>query len=400
MKIDFRGTTYPLRLYSGKGVLEQLASEVDRLDARRAFVVCGRTVSRHTPLIARINGILGSCSAGTFDGIEKDSTLQSVLAATEAVRQSDADAVIAVGGGSVIQAARVILMLLAEKRPVEALMTQYPEGGAAVSPKLLASKLPVINVLTLPTAAQNRGGSAVRGDDVDHRMEFFDPKTRPRAIFWDSDALLTAAPHLARSAGCTIYWRAVMNLGWVDVNPVLEGGRIHTVKLAGRALPKLDQLDPVPRVELCAAAFLLNRDADDGGQVGERHWVARVTYAFATALLVCYPEVRHGEAFTALTGSMLRQLGQRDPEAMSNLANNLGVSMSGALGSAPAVAVADYLDSYFSSLGMPVCLRELGIPREGLDEVMLYALKNFNADPKREFVRERELLYQVLQQAW
>ncbi|MEO8441348.1 MAG: iron-containing alcohol dehydrogenase family protein [Betaproteobacteria bacterium] len=400
MKIDFRSTTYPSRLYSGKGALEQLASEVDRLDARRAFVVCGRTVSRHTPLIARINGILGSCSAGTFDGLEKDSTLQSVLAATEAVRQSGADAVIAVGGGSVIQAARVILMLLAEKRPVEALMTQYPESGAAISPKLLTTKLPVINVLTLPTAAQNRGGSAVRGAGVDHRMEFFDPKTRPRAIFWDSDALLTAAPHLARSAGCTIYWRAVMNLGWVDVNPLIEGGRRHTVRLAERALQNLDAADPAPRVELCTAAFLLNRDADEGGAGGERHWVARVTYALATALLVCYPQIRHGEAFTALCGSMLRQLGDRDARAIGNLAENLGAAASGMpLSGAPAAA-ADYLEAVFSRLDMPTRVRDLDVPHDGLEKVMPYALKNFNADPKREFVREREFLYRVLQAAW
>ena len=398
MNIDFKSASHALRLYSGSQALASLPAEIKRQKAERAFIVCGRTVSRKTPLIAKIRDLLGGRCAGVFDEIDKDSTLRSVMAATAAARASGADMIIAVGGGSVIQAARVVLMVLAENQPPERLMTQYPEGRAAVSPKLLAPKLPVINVLTLPTAAQNRGGSAVRGDGMDHRMEFFDPKTRPRAVFWDSDALLTAAPELARSSGCTIYWRAVMNLGWVGVNPLIEGGRIHTVKLAARALSALDPVNPAPRVELCAAALLLNRDADDGGQGGERHWVARVTYAFATALLVSYPAVRHGEAFAALTGSMLRQLGERDAHAMSNLAVNLGVASDRT--AAPAIAVADHLDGFFSSLGMPVRLRELEIPRAGLDEIMQHALKNFNADPQREFLREREFLYQVLQQAW
>ena len=276
-------------------------------------------------------------------------------------------------------------------------MTRYPEGGAAISPKLLAPKLPVINVLTLPTAAQNRGGSALRGEGLDHRMEFFDPKTRPGAVFWDADALLTAPPQNVRSAGCTIYWRAVMNLGWTKVNPLIEGGRLHTVRLAERALPRLEQRDAAPRVELCTAALLLNRDADEGGMHGERHWVARVTYAFATALLIRHPQLRHGEAFTALTGSMLRRLGERDPLAMKMLAGNLG-AVNGSI--APSAAAADYLDEYFSGLGMPLRLRDLDISRQSLEEAMPYALKNFNADPRQEFARERDFLYEVFLSAW
>ena len=49
---------------------------------------------------------------------------------------------------------------------------------------------------------------------------------------------------------------------------------------------------------------------------------------------------------------------------------------------------------------MPTRLRELDLPREGLIRVLENSLKNFNADPKREFVLERELLHDVLLQAW
>ena len=69
------------------------------------------------------------------------------------------------------------------------------------------------------------------------------------------------------------------------------------------------------------------------------------------------------------------------------------------LADAPQLA-ADYLDKFFTGLGMPTRLRDLEFPREGLDQVLENSLKNFNADPKREFVRERELLRDVLQAAW
>ena len=398
---DFRAVNYPLRLYSGGDALASLPAELKRCQSQRAFIVCGRTVSRRTPLVERMRGILGDASAGVFDGIEKDSTLPSVLAATAAARAANADLLIGVGGGSVIQAARVVAILLAERGAPHDLITQYPPHGPAVSPKLMAPKLPIVNVLTLPTSAQNRAGSAVRDDSLDHRMEFFDPKTRPAAIFWDADALLTAPPALARSTGCSVYWRSVMNLGWTDINPLLEGTRRHAYRLAARALPQvMNTADATPRIELCAAALLHNRDADEGGAIVARHWVMRVTYAFATALFICFPHVGQGEANTALTGTVLRRLGARDPEAMSRLARGLGVwndTMPAA--QAPELA-ADHLDRFFADLGMPTRLRELDLSRDGLARVLENSLKNFNADPKREFVGERDLLHDVLRQAW
>ena len=398
---DFKALSLAFRVYSGKDALENLPAELKRNKAQRAFILCGRTVSRRTDLIARMRRILGDGCAGVFDEIEKDSTLPSVLAAAAAARAANADLLISVGGGSVTQATRVVAILLAEKGAPHDLITQYPDNAPAISPKLLAPKLPIINVLTVPTSAQNRGGSALRDDTLDHRMEFFDPKTRPKALFWDADALLTAPSSLIRTAGCSVYWRSVMNLGWDDVNPLLEGVRLHAHRLAARALPKImDATDAAPRIELCAAAFLLNRDADEGGSAAARHWVVRATYAFATALFISFPHIGQGEANTALTGTVLRRLGSRDPPAMGNLARGLGVwNDAMPLADAPQLA-ADYLDKFFTGLGMPTRLRELEFPREGLDQVLENSLKNFNADPKREFVRERELLRDVLQAAW
>jgi alcohol dehydrogenase class IV len=44
----FRATGYPLRLYSGRDALENLPAELKRHRAQRAFVICGRSVSRKT----------------------------------------------------------------------------------------------------------------------------------------------------------------------------------------------------------------------------------------------------------------------------------------------------------------------------------------------------------------
>ena len=43
--------------------------------------------------------------------------------------------------------------------------------------------------------------------------------------------------------------------------------RLQAYRLAARALPQImNSTDAAPRIELCAAAFLLNRDADEGSK--------------------------------------------------------------------------------------------------------------------------------------
>ena len=57
-----------------------------------------------------------------------------------------------------------------------------PPGQAPVSPRLMAPKIPNILVLTTPSTAMTRAGTAVMDTETRHRLELFDPKTRPDAI--------------------------------------------------------------------------------------------------------------------------------------------------------------------------------------------------------------------------
>jgi len=393
----FRATGYPLRLYSGKDALENLPAELKRFKSAKAFLISGRSVSRKTGLVDRIAAILGPAYAGRYDEIEKDTTLASVQAAAAAARAANADLLIGVGAGSVMQGTRVVAILLAEQAPVERLITQYPDNAPAISPKLLAPKLPIINVLTAATTAQNRAGSAVKDPARPNRMEFFDPKTRPVALFWDEEALLTAPVPLARTTGTSVFWRAIMNLGAPRMAPLSEGDRLQAFRLARGAYPRMaDPADAGARIEMCAAAFLQNRDADDGGALTEKHWPARVTYALATALFNRHAHVGQGEANSALTPTVIRHFGMRDPDAMTLIAEAFDAA--GPL--PPHERAADAVERAFVQAGMPVRLGELDIPRDSLDEVLEASLKNFNADPKREFLRERGALMAVLAAAW
>ncbi len=398
---DFRAVSYPVRLYSGQDALERLPSEVERVAARRAFIISGRSVSRKTPLIGRIRELLGERCGGLFDELDKDTSFDAVQRATAAARVAQADLLIGVGAGSVLQGVRVVAILLAEKDPVEKLITQYPADGPAVSPQLRAPKLPIINILTAPTTSQNRAGSGVKNPALDHRMEFFDPKTRPLAVFWDAEALLTAPASMIRSSACAVYWRAAMNLAAIGLPPLVEGDRWQAWRLAQRALPQVaDEGDWQARVDLCAATWLQNRDGDMGGLQVSKTWVLRAVYAFSVALFNLHPEVAQGEAYSALTPGVMRALGARDLDANANLAEAMGVWRSGEPLEAVPERIAQELTRLYRGLGMPVRLSQLGIPRESLANVLEHSLKNFNSDPRREFVREKAALRAALEAAW
>jgi alcohol dehydrogenase class IV len=113
-----------------------------------------------------------------------------------------------------------------------------------------------------------------------------------------------------------------------------------------------------------------------------------------------HSHVGQGEGSAAYTAGVMRQLGARDPEAMALIAQGLGVWSDGdAIDSAPEKAAAE-IERVLASVNMPARISQLDIPRESLPLIVQNSLKNFNADPKQEFAREREKLLQVIESCW
>lgn len=399
----FTSISYPVRIYVGKDALNLLPVELARVVASRAFIVCGASVAGKTGLIDRICSVLGDRFAGIYSKIRKDAPLKDVQEAAQAARDCGADVLIAVGAGSVIKATRVVAILHAESGSVNQLVTQYPADGSAISPRLLARKLPIVNVLTAGTSAQNRAGSALKSEQGSYRLEFFDPKTRPLAIFWDSDALLTAPPSMALSTGVAVYWRALMNMGAINsANPLVQGSRKQAFCLAQNAVGSLtDPTNAQARIDICAAALLQNRDEDDGGRPFDAHWVARVVYALAAATFNLVEGVDQGAASAILTGPAVRHFGHMCPQAIVGIGGAINVWPDGRHDESCAVElVGKAVIRLFGGMGIPTRLRDLGVANEQLASIVTLSLRNFNADRDRLLADHKDLLSAVLSDAW
>ena len=378
----FRTAGHAWRLYVGPGVLEQsLGEALDRAKAKRAFVICSPSVNRRTDTVQRIAAALGERYAGVFDGIEKDSTYASVQAATDAARAANADLLIAAGGGSVLVAVRVVAVYLGEKGSPFELMTQYPEGRPAYSPRLNAPKLPIVNVPTTPNSAVNRAGSGLKNPDLDHRMEYFDPKTRPHSIFLDEAVLMSSPPEVVRSTAATVFAGTLSALSQTGQNALVEGDHRQAFRLAHNAYLRLmDEPENAQlRIDLALAAFLQNRAEDDG----RRRFAGGPfsgNYAVSTALHVRYPSVGQGESTSVVHATALRLAESVDAEAARQVADGLGVWRDGMSPADAAAAVADRLDAIYAGTGMPTRVGQLGIPQDDLPNIAAETVKNFNAN--------------------
>ncbi len=392
----FRHRSYPLSVHAGKDTLDELRGEVERARAKRAFVVCGKSVARKTDLIARIQANLGDKFAGLFDGVEASSPLPSVADGVAAARGAGADLIVAAGGGSAMVTARAIIILLAEKGDVHEICTQYPPGKAPVSPRLMAPKIPNILVVTTPSTAMTRAGTAVMDTKTRHRLELFDPKTRPVAMIWDDAALLTAPADLYLSASASALGGILTGVAAPRTNPVAHGDMLHALRLCVECMPLMrsDPGNTTVRMNLVAASFLSNRAADGMGGRG-----FGIISSLGHVIDTLYPNVSHGDSYSLATAWGMRFNLDETSAGLARLAQALGVA-DGLPENEAAKRAPDFVEDFYRSLGMPVRLRDAGIAQQDIERIAHDAMEDFYLHQNARKVKDRSELVDLLNKMW
>lgn len=395
----FRSIGYLVRIHAGDNAMARLSEEADRVRAKRAFVVCGQTVALRTNLLDRVKDALGDRVAGVFDGTQAGSPVPSVEKGVAMAADAGADLIVAVGGGSAVVTARAIIILLAEGGTARDHATKYPPGKPPVSPRLMRTKIPNILVLTTPTTAANRAGTAVIDPETGHRLELFDPKTRPTAVVWDTQALLTAPPRLCLSAAASCYSGVVGALQAPDrPNPLAEGDLLQALRLLQGNLAQVDLRpdDGEVRVNLSAAAFLYNR-AGDSGAGGS---AVGVVSALAHSLDTRYPACDHGAAYSIFTAPGMRFNLECNVAGQARLAVAMGARQQSADDREAAIAAAEAVADAYRQLGMPSRLSEVGVEKEGIKPIAEDAMTDFALHRNLRLVKEAAELEALLREIW
>lgn len=389
--MPFQHIAAELRVYSGLNSLTSLSQELQRAKCRRAVVVSGRSVA-NSSVMQRLREALGSTLAGEFNGVQSNSPLPSIEAAAQTLATWDADAVVAVGGGSAVVTARAATILFAEQQPARALCTRRLPDGTFESPRLVAPKLPQFGVLTTPSTAFVKAGSAVLDPDSGERLALFDPKTRARALFLHPDFLNSAPTSLVKSAGLNTLSTAIEALESPRCDPISEAMLRHALRLTVAHLGDLSADDTVAREQLATAALLCGRGTEQaGGGLASvlAHAIGHRTHA------------ANGIVNAIVLPHTIRFNAPATLHTAPRIAESLQFETIGSINAQAAAGfAAECLELLFARLELPRRLRDIGVAQADLVQIAEAALADwFIGRSPRRVQTAREVLT-LLEEAW
>lgn len=385
----FQHITPALRVTHGPDSLGQLGRELNRMGCCRAAVFCGPWMA-DSPLLDRVRSALGERFAGVYSKVDAHSPIASVGDAAQALKEMRADAVIAVGGGSVIVTARAATILAAENKPVQELCTVSDGQGGLRSPKLNAPKLPQLIVPTTPTTAIVKAGSAVFDPVEGKRLALFDPKTRAQSVFIDPEMVLSAPRALVAAASINTLSMAIEGLTSRSSDPLAEALLMQVVRLAARHLPNTAHLnDAEVRGDLVMAAVMCGQGTD--------HTAAGITTVLGHAIGARY-EKDNGLVNAIVLPHVLRFNAEAAARGMSRVAEALGLPATDS-GTQLQMTI-DAVCAIFKKLGVPSRLSELGVTREKLPELAQLAMGDWFLRGNPKPVQSAAELENILNEAW
>lgn len=382
---SFRHFATGSRVLYGDDCLGQLPAELRRTGSRRAVVFCGRTLAGSTPGLETVREALGDLYAGVFAGVAEQSPINAVEAAVAELRKCEADAIVAIGGGSAVVTARAAAIIHGEERGVEDLCTVFRPGAPPQSPKLSKPKLPQFVVSTTPTTAYAKSGAAVTIPGEGRRLALFDPKARVQALFIHP-AFLAATPWpLVLDAALDAFAQGVQGLESVRRQPLADALLIHGVRLIhdGLAAAEATEISNARR-DLMVAAQLIGEGTDQTG--------AGLASALGHAI-----GARFGGGNGRVKAIIL-------PHAIAFNGSVTGTNLDAlalALGSAQTdpASIAQDCRQLFASLALPMRLRDLGLPKEALGQIADDAFQDWflSQNPRQASLAD---LTHILEAAW
>jgi alcohol dehydrogenase class IV len=171
---------------SGPAAAERLGAALYQMGMRTAFVACGPRT--HATAVARsVRESLRAAGLRTVEGVRGSAvpTIADAEALSREIGGAGADVVVAIGGGSAIDVAKVALIALAEGCPVERHAVSYVPGGEPVMPRLAATKLPLVAVPTTFSGSEGNGSGLMRGGAVRYTRSFRDDGVAPSMVVLD-----------------------------------------------------------------------------------------------------------------------------------------------------------------------------------------------------------------------
>jgi maleylacetate reductase len=375
------------RVVHGQPAAAAVRAEADRLDRRRVFLITNRSLAQ-TPLVAGIAAALDGRHAGSFAGVSAHGPRQCVIDGAAAARAADADLLVAIGGGSVVDAAKVMQLCLRHGITEAAALSRHTGGGRAdpsTRPSDADRWIRVIAVPTTLSAAEFTwfGGASDPARGV--KESFSHPMMIPQAIVMDPQMTMATPTRLLLTTGMKAVDHAAERLASLKSNPYNDAVSSLALRLLSQGLrsAKRDPSDIDARAELQYGAFMSMCGSAAGVAVGIGHAIGHA--------LGAHCGVPHGETSCVMLPAVMRWNAGSNPGRQELIAGAMGRPGDGA---APALA------ELVAELGLPMRLRDVGVTRRDFRPVAGKALGDMLVKNNPRPVRSAADIEEILELAW
>lgn len=217
-------------LFNGPGSALDLCDAIAQMDIKRLLIVTDAMLVK-IGLLKKIlerlehNGV----SVVVYDGVEPDPTYDHVEQGLALLKQHDCEAVLAVGGGSSIDAAKVIAARATNDKPVRKLAGMF---------KVFTPVLPIYAIPTTAGTGSEVTVAAVVSDPVTHeKTPVMDPKMVPLMAALDGELMLGLPPHITAATGMDALTHAVEAYISANAIPETDACALAATRLIMQNLP-------------------------------------------------------------------------------------------------------------------------------------------------------------------
>ena len=349
--------TYLTTIHFDFGALRLVAAELQRLGVRRPLLVTDKGVVA-AGLLARVTDAIGAAAdAQAWDGTPANPTEDAVVIAAQAYRERDCDGLVAVGGGSSIDLAKAVALIVTHPEP----LLQYAavEGGVArITPK-------VAPLIAIPTTS-GTGSEVGRGSVIvmrdGRKLGLLSPNLLPRVAICDPELTLGLPPLLTAATGMDAIAHCVETFCAPAVNPPAEAIALDGLRRGSAHIERAtrDGSDRQARWEMMMSAMEGAMAFQKG--LGAVHALSHPLGALAGRSL------HHGTLNAVLLPAVLRF----NAPAIQGKLRTLTDAMGPGTGSDPAA----FIEGLNRRLGLPAGLAAMGVGREDLPAIADAALKD------------------------
>lgn len=349
--------------YFGRGAREKLTEEIETRHFEKILVVTDKSLLE-TGTVSLVTDVLDKKQINyhVYDGVKPNPSVENVQDGVKAAKDYEVDCVVAVGGGSSIDTAKAIAVIMTN-----------PEFSDVVSlDGTAATKNKALPLIALPTTAGTAAEVTINYVITDEvrtkKMVCVDVHDIPVVAIIDPDLMQGMPQKIAASTGMDALTHAmegyITKAAWL----IPDMFHINAMSLIYKNLEKAANEKDEKAVEKIGYAQYIAGMGFSNVGLGIVHSMAHS--------LGAYFDTPHGVANALLLPHVLKFNGKVCPDLFRNMGNAFGIDMSNTTDEEAVQKVVDAVKELSVKLHIPQTLKEIGIPKEMLPTLAEQALND------------------------